>query len=142
MNAPPQNLGASTAGFAPASVLTRVELLDHARHPRNRGELPNAVLVQEEVNPLCGDAVTVYAQLERSRVSRVTFTGDGCIISQAAASMLTEHVHGKAVEDVLRMGREDVEGLLGGQLSPSRVKCGLLALIALKNGITGHAVRS
>lgn len=181
---------AGTAGFATASVLTRAELLDHARHPRNRGELPNADIVQKEANPLCGDVVTMYARitrhpesfdchpepfdfaqgklregsqdklregsrtkrgdpsspepaLERSEgapqddtvVGRVGFTGSGCIIALAAASMLSEHVVGKTLDEIKRMERADVEALLGAAVSPSRVKCAMLPLIALQHGL-------
>ena len=155
MNAAPQNLGASTAGFSPTSVLTREELLDHVRHPRNRGALPGADMVHEEVNPLCGDVVTIYAKLgmrdegrkmkstndggrshHSSLITHLSFTGGGCIISQAAASMLTEHVAGKTAEEVRNMERDDIEAMLGGRVSPSRVKCAMLPLVALKNGIT------
>lgn len=135
-----------TAGFTSASVFTRAELLDHARHPRNRGELPDADIVQEESNPLCGDVVTVYARLERAGRSSVSdklqatsFLGSGCIISQAAASLLTERVWGTSVADVQRMERADIEALIGGTLSPSRVKCALLPLVALQNGIRKHS---
>lgn len=121
------------------SVLTRAELLDHARHPRNRGELSDAGVMHEEANPLCGDVVTIYAKLDplSSRLNAVRFTGTGCIISQAAASMLTEHAVGRSADEVLRMERADMEALIGGTLSPSRVKCAMLPLVALKNGISG-----
>lgn len=138
----------NAAGFAPASLLTRAELLDHARHPRNRGELHDADVVQTEDNPLCGDVVTVYVKLKtESRKQQATdstsyklqatsFTGSGCIISQAAASVLSEEVVGKSVTDIQRMQRADMEALLGGSLSPSRVKCAMLPLLALKRGLT------
>lgn len=151
---------AEVGGLSSFSLLTRQELLDHARHPRNRGVLGGADVVQEEANPLCGDMVTLYVVFARERSDRsnppasdeiaaprscgarngvrigpVAFTGSGCIISQAAASMLTEAVRGKTVEQVLHMERGDVEALLGGPLSPSRVTCGMLALMALKHAI-------
>ena len=155
----------TTSGFSPAGVLARTELLDHARHPRNKREIPEAQIVQEEANPLCGDVVTMYAILvrhpERSEgstvrrdpslpsappddtvVDRVGFTGSGCIISQAAASMLSEAVAGKSVTEIEAMERKDLEALLGATLSPSRVKCAMLPLIALKNGLTRHARHS
>ncbi|TSC72694.1 MAG: nitrogen fixation protein NifU [Parcubacteria group bacterium Gr01-1014_38] len=137
----------STAGFQPVGLLARAELLEHAKHPRNRGALETADMVSEEANPLCGDVVTVYAALDsgadhRSRITRLSFTGHGCLISQAAASMLTEYVVGKSVEEFLRMGRGDMERLLGGVLSPSRVKCAMLPLLAVRNGLArfSHAV--
>lgn len=133
--------GQSTVGFVPASVLTREELLDHAKHPRNRGALPNAGIVQEETNPLCGDVVTMHAvpDAQRSKLAAVSFTGSGCIISQAAASLLTEHAAGKSFDQIHRLGRSDMEALIQGVVSPSRVKCMMLALIALQKGLRRHA---
>lgn len=156
----------TTSVFSPASALARAELLDHAKHPRNKREMPGADIIQEEANPLCGDVVTMYATFrhpERSEgsqslssrdpsspsapqddtvIDHVGFTGSGCIISQAAASILTEAVVGKSVADIEAMERADMEQLLGGQFSPSRVKCALLPLIALKNGLIRHAHHS
>lgn len=124
-----------TAGFSPASFLSRAELLDHAKHPRNRGELPDATIVHEETNPLCGDVTKVFVNMRGPLIAQMSFMGTGCLISQAAASMLTEHVVGKSVEEVLHMERADVERLLGTTLSPSRVKCAMLALVALKKAL-------
>lgn len=133
----PRNDTAGTAGFSPASLLTRAELLDHARHPRNRGELPDADIVQTEDNPLCGDVVTIYAKIDPTsdKLQATSFVGSGCIISQAAASMLSEHVVGKVLADIERMKRADIEALLGATVSPSRVKCAMLPLVALKKGL-------
>jgi nitrogen fixation NifU-like protein len=69
----------------------------------------------------------------------VSFTATGCIISQAAASMLSEAVVGKSAGEIRTMERADMEKLLGATLSPSRVKCAMLPLIALKNGLAHHA---
>lgn len=138
----------STAGFSPASVLTRAEVLDHAKYPRNQGALPGALVAREEANPLCGDVVTMYATVaaggDRAQptIQAARFRGHGCLLAVAAASMLTERVVGLPCADILRMGREDMEALLGGEVSPSRVKCVLLPLIALKKGIEDYAVRS
>lgn len=139
-------MNAPDAGPRSATLLARTELLEHAKHPKNRGAF-DAPVVQEEANPLCGDIVTVYAALDTAsdhpRLTRLSFTGHGCLISQAAASLLTEHAVGKSVEEILQMERADMERLLGGALSPSRVKCAMLALIALKRGLTNtHAVGS
>ena len=132
----------STAGFAPVSVLTRSELLDHAKHPRNYQKLADADASQTEVNPLCGDEVTVYLRTSGEAVIQITFTGKGCLISQAAASLLSEFTVGKSAADILRMELSDMEALIGGAVSPSRAKCAMLALVAIKNGIQQHVVRS
>lgn len=134
----------NTAGFLPADVLARAELLDHAKHPRNKRAMPDADVVQEETNPLCGDVVTMYTKLDptSNKLQATSFTGSGCIISQAAASLLSEAVSRKSVTEIEAMERKDVEALLGATLSPSRVKCALLPLIALKNGLVRHAHHS
>jgi len=135
------NASDADIGFQSANVLARAELLDHARNPRNRGVLEGADIVHEEVNPLCGDVVTMYASVSRPHdsLTGISFQGRGCIISQAAASMLTESVRGKTAEEALRLEREDVERMLGGGVSPSRVKCAMLALVALKKGIRNRS---
>lgn len=133
-----------TSAFSPASALTRAELLDHAKHPRNKREMPDAHIVQEEANPLCGDVVTMYAKIDPTsyKLQATSYVGSGCIISQAAASMLSEVVTGKSVTEIEAMERKDVEALLGATLSPSRVKCAMLPLIALKKGLIRHAHHS
>lgn len=134
----------TTAGFLPAGVLARAELLDHAKHPRNKQVMPDAHIIQEEANPICGDVVTMYAKINPTshKLQATSFLGSGCIISRAAASMLSEAVVGKSVIEIEAMERKDVEALLGAMLSPSRVKCAMLPLIALKNGLAQHACHS
>lgn len=138
--------GVARGAFTPANVLARAELLDHVRHPRNKHLLPQAQLLQTEANPLCGDEVTMSAEVTaEGRIVRIGWDGDGCLISQAAASMLSEHIVGKSLADIERMERADIEALLGATVSPSRVKCAMLPLVALKKGLHDerlHAVRA
>lgn len=116
--------------------LYREQILDHYRHPRNYGPLDGADISHEDLNPLCGDQVRFEVRLDdRGRVAKAAFTGRGCAISQAAASMLTEAVQGKTLEEIKAMDKESVLELLGISLSPVRLKCALLPLKVLQAGI-------
>jgi len=111
------------------------EILDHYRNPRNKRKLQNPSVHAHDSNPLCGDVIDIYMVVGRDNtLKEVAFEGNGCAISQAAASMLTEQIAGKRLEDVLRMEKEDVFKMLGIPLSPVRVKCALLALKVAKVG--------
>jgi nitrogen fixation protein NifU and related proteins len=128
-------------------------LLDHFQRPRNRGELENADLEEHLNNPLCGDRVTVYANLRDSEISEVAFTGRGCSISQASASMLTERLEGKSreeaeaeIEAFLEMMRTeeneelgDLVALKGIVQTPNRIRCATLAWDAFKRGLNPGA---
>ena len=117
--------------------LFRESILDHYRHPRHQGTLENADISYEDANPLCGDRIRMDLRIEGGRIADVAFSGHGCSISQAAASMLCEAVQGKTLEEVKKLGREDVLEMLGIELGPVRLKCGLLALKTLKAGAWG-----
>src|SRR5579859_5223290 len=108
-------------------------ILQHYRSPHNFGELTGADLVGEESNPLCGDHIRLQLKLDaaRSSVEAVRFDGDGCAISMASASLLTDRLKGKSLEEVGRLTRDDVIQLLGIPLSPVRVKCALTGFAAL-----------
>lgn len=118
------------------SDLYREQILDHYRHPRNYGTLEDADISHEDHNPLCGDQVRFEVRLdEGGRVVQAAFTGRGCAISQATASMLTEAVQGKTLDEIKAMDQQTVLGLLGISLSPVRLKCALLPLKVLQAGI-------
>ena len=111
----------------------REQILDHYKSPRNRGELDPHDATAEGQNPLCGDEITVDLRLtDDQRIEAVRFRGQGCAISQAAMSMLSEEIEGKPAVEVAALGREDVVDLLGIQLSPVRLKCALLGLGVVK----------
>ena len=110
-------------------------ILDHSRNPRNSGRLEAATVSRDEVNPLCGDKLHFELLIENDTVADVRFTGRGCAISQAAASMLTEEIKGKSVEAVRALGKADVLELLGIPIGYTRLKCALLGLKAVKVGV-------
>jgi nitrogen fixation protein NifU and related proteins len=112
-------------------------ILQHYRAPRNFGPLEDADRVGEESNPLCGDHITVRLKVDPASqtIREVRFQGDGCAISVASASMLTEKLAGLSLQDAGRLTQEDVLKSLGIPLSPVRVKCALTGFSAL-----GHAL--
>ena len=117
--------------------LYRENILDHYRHPRHHGTLEKPDITYEDANPLCGDRIRMDLKIDQGRIADIRFSGHGCSISQAAASMLCEAVQGKTLEEVKRVGRDDVLEMLGIELGPVRLKCGLLALKTLKAGVYG-----
>ncbi|HSH22348.1 MAG TPA: SUF system NifU family Fe-S cluster assembly protein [Candidatus Caenarcaniphilales bacterium] len=113
--------------------LYRDEILEHYRNPHNFGTLESPDAVHEGANPLCGDRITLMLGInDQGDIDEVAFTGRGCAISQASASMLTDEIKGKPLGAVARLGRQDVLDSLGIQISPARLKCALLSLDTLR----------
>jgi nitrogen fixation NifU-like protein len=117
--------------------LYREAILDHFRNPRNKGTLDPADYSYEDVNPLCGDEIRMDLRSDGERITEVRFSGRGCAISQAAASILTEMVEGRPLDEVKAISREDLLDELGVPISPARMKCAMLGLKVLKAGIYG-----
>jgi nitrogen fixation NifU-like protein len=117
--------------------LYRQDILDHSQNPRNFGTRDQPDISAEDSNPLCGDKIRMDLRVKDGTIEDVRFTGVGCSISRAAASMLTEEIKGKTLEEVRRIGREEILEMLGIELGPVRLKCALLALKTLKVGIYG-----
>ncbi len=117
--------------------LYREAILDHFRNPRNKGTLDPADFTYEDVNPLCGDEIRMDLRTDGERITEVRFSGRGCAISQSAASILTEMVEGRPLDEVKAISREDLLDELGVPISPARMKCAMLGLKVLKAGIYG-----
>ena len=127
-------------------------VLDHYQRPRNRGSLKGADIEEHLNNPLCGDEVTVYANLQDGKVIELCFTGRGCSISQASASMLAERLQGKSreeagaeIETFLEMMRTEeneelgeLAALKGIIQTPNRIRCATLAWDAFRQGLKGE----
>ena len=111
------------------------ELMDHFHYPRHRGVLAICDIDSGEYNPSCGDAVTMQAKVQDGSITAIAFEGKGCVISQATASMLCEYALNKPLEELQNFSVEDLMRLIKIPLGPTRLKCALLALLALKEGI-------
>ena len=110
-------------------------ILEHWRNPRNKGSLENPDIDVVEANPLCGDVVRLQLSVKEGTVKDVRFEGQGCAISQAAASLLTEMIKGKTLSELKEMKDEELLSALGGVIK-TRLSCALLPLRALRKGLS------
>ncbi len=117
-------------------------ILQHYRTPHHFGPLAGANRQGEESNPLCGDHITLRLKVDGGKIEGVGFEGDGCAISVASASMLSDRLQGLSVDEANRLTRDDVLGQLGIPLSPVRIKCALTGFVALGKALHPEAVTS
>jgi nitrogen fixation NifU-like protein len=119
--------------------LYRDEILEHYRQPHNFGTLDAPDATYEGNNPLCGDRITMMLSVDDAgNVSDVAFSGRGCAISQASASLLTDEIKGRSVAEVETMKNQDILDLLGIEISPARLKCALLSLDTVQHALQGR----
>jgi nitrogen fixation NifU-like protein len=135
--------------------LYRQVIMDHYKNPRNRGQLDSSESVTIDMNnPTCGDRIQLQLQVENGQIKNARFTGEGCSISMSSASMMTEAIKGKTLEEALKMshlfsemmlGKDidsdeldlgDIEALQGVAKFPARIKCATLAWKAMEKGIS------
>ncbi len=107
-------------------------ILEHYKEPHNYGELQEHNVSYRDVNPLCGDIIEMQMLVEGGKIKDVMFNGKGCAISRAAASMLTDEVKGKSIDEALKTEKENVLEMLGVEVSPAREKCAFLSLKVMK----------
>ncbi len=112
-------------------------ILDHYQNPRNRGTLEPSDYSYEDSNPLCGDEVRIDVRVKDDAIDEIAFSGQGCAISQASASILMELVDGKSLDEVKKIDKDELLDEIGIDLSPARLKCALLSLKVLKAGLYG-----
>jgi len=118
------------------SDMYRQQILDHYKNPRNYGTLEDPTFTHVGENPMCGDTIEIDVRLceDEEVIEALAFRGDGCAISQAAASMLSEMLIGNTIEELNEMDRDDIIDLLGVEISPMRVKCAVLAEKVAQDG--------
>lgn len=122
-----------------AEELYQEIILDHYRNPQNYGTLREANAEASDVNPLCGDVISMTLKINGEKIEDVRFTGAGCAISQATASMLTEEIKGKSLEEIKELSREEIIRMLGGiSLGHVRIKCAMLPLKVAKMAVYSY----
>lgn len=117
------------------------QLMDHYRNPRNNGIMERADFSAEQRNSSCGDEVLFTGMVRDNILDTVLFKGKGCVISQATASLLSEYAKNKSLDAILDLDKDDIIAMIGMQLGPVRLLCGLLPLTALQNGICDYKKR-
>jgi nitrogen fixation NifU-like protein len=113
-------------------------LLDHYRNPRNRGRLEAPDIAAEEYNPLCGDRVAIEAHVESGRICEARFEGRGCALCLGAASILTETIQGRTLDDLRALDQDEFLAELQAAPRPSRLKCALLPWMAFRHAAYGE----
>jgi|SRR5579863_2980110 nitrogen fixation NifU-like protein len=113
-------------------------LMDHYRNPRNNGVIDAGDFHSEQRNSSCGDEILFTGVVKNNVLCEVLFKGKGCVISQATASLLSEYAKNKSLETILAFDKDDLTAMLGMQLGPVRLLCGLLSLTALHHGIKDY----
>ena len=114
-------------------------IIEYSRNPSNFGKIDEPHIHRHDSNPLCGDSIDLYINIDENKVSNVKFDGKGCAICMACTSVLTEMIQGKTLDEVKNIQKDELLGELGLEhlikTSPVRIKCALLSLKALKHGI-------
>lgn len=121
-------------------AMYREEILEHYKSPHNAGRLADATFAHREINQSCGDTIDLYVRVgDSGHIDEVKFEGQGCAISQATVSMLTDHVKGMTLDAAARLGKDDIFALLGFPVGMTRLRCALLGLKTLQTGIATHS---
>ncbi|MEX0617143.1 MAG: SUF system NifU family Fe-S cluster assembly protein [Candidatus Woykebacteria bacterium] len=121
--------------------LYRQAILEVAKNPKNRGEIERPDLEARLVNPLCGDEIKLQLKIQHptSKIEEAMFSGNGCAISQASASLLAEYVVGKSIDEVEKVNSSDILELIGINPTPARLKCAFLSLDTLREALKDDA---
>ncbi len=130
-----ENLDSNWLGNKEEDEIYRDNIIDHFKNPRNYGEIVEAEIKHSELNSICGDMIRLFVKLKEGKVEDVKFKGNGCAISMAATSMMTEILKEKTLDEIKNLKKEDIFEMLGIELGVVRMKCGLLCLDTLMKGI-------
>jgi nitrogen fixation NifU-like protein len=118
-----------------AREMYQEHILENYKDPMNFGTIDNPTNEKRELNPLCGDDITIRLIINENKVKEIKFTGRGCAISMASASLLTEQVKGNTIKEILKLSQENIMELLMISISPGRMKCATLSLKALQEAV-------
>ena len=118
-----------------AREMYREQIIELYKNPLNYGKLENPTHSQKEYNPLCGDEIEISIIYENNKIKDIKFTGEGCAISMASASLITEEIKGMNFNKINSLGSKEIINLLKIPISPTRIKCALLPLEAIKKAI-------
>lgn len=111
-------------------------ILEHFENPRNYGPLESPDVIQEGGNPGCGDIIKVYLNVNSEGIANViSFSGEGCMLSQAGASLVLEKLKGKSIKEIQEMPPDIVRDTLGKKLVSTRPRCAMLGFNTLKNAV-------
>lgn len=113
----------------------RENIIEHYKNPQNHYEMEDASISAHDLNPVCGDEVTVWLKIEDQVVQQISFQGSGCAISQAATSMLTDDLVGLTLDEVRAIDQDEIREMMGVPLSPVRLKCALLGIKVIQEGV-------
>jgi nitrogen fixation NifU-like protein len=111
------------------------EIISNYEHPHNKGKIDKPSTKMHEHNPVCGDDITIYIKVSKGKIEDIKFDGDGCSISIASASMLTDYAKGKSLEELEKLGVKDIINLIGVDPGPARLHCATISLKALKEAL-------
>ncbi|MBS3151382.1 SUF system NifU family Fe-S cluster assembly protein [Candidatus Woesearchaeota archaeon] len=130
-----ENLNPDWLGSEEGDEIYRENIIDHFKNPRNYGEIVEAEIKHSELNAICGDMIRLFVKFKEGKVEDVKFKGNGCAISMATTSMMTEILKEKTLEEIKKLKKEDIFEMLGIKLGVVRMKCGLLCLNTLMKGV-------
>ncbi len=121
--------------------LYQEQILEHYKHPLHKEIMSTFSFTYHDLNPLCGDDITIYGKINKDKKITLSFMGHGCAISQASASLLIDSLQHKTIQDIEKLTPESIYTLLGIKISPGRVKCALLSLNTLKKGLEVYKIK-
>ncbi len=122
-------------GLSYEDELYKENILDHYKNPHNKGSIKDPTISVRELNPTCGDEITLSIKISGNKIKEVSFTGQGCAISQASASMLTDKIKNMNIEDAMRLTNQDMVKMIGIPISVPRMKCAFLPMKALMRAL-------